>query len=273
MSTLHRELAPITAAAWAEIEEEASRTFKRNIAGRRIVDLVWPSGFELAAIGTGHTTAIDAPAPGVAARLRTAQPVVELKVAFTVTRAAVDNVERGAKDSDWDPVKEAATKMALSADRAIFADRSCPGTIQAAARSGRRAVLGTSGCGGIRHGKRNLRPWLPGARPPQPIDRRRDHLGTRDRLCPGGHHRGRAHTLRAALATKRGWAAPTIKPLCGYAVRTPSSTDRNMPSPSSLGPVSGSVACSGCGIRPTTRPFADAMPAIPRSEPLMFSPA
>lgn len=120
MNNLHRDLAPITAAAWAEIEEEASRTFKRNIAGRRIVDVVGPAGYELAAIGTGHTAAIDAPAAGVQARLRTSQPVVELRVPFTVTRAAVDNVERGAKDSDWDPVKEAATAMALSEDRAIF---------------------------------------------------------------------------------------------------------------------------------------------------------
>lgn len=120
MNNLHRDLAPITAAAWAEIEEEASRTFKRNIAGRRIVDVKGPAGLELAAIGTGHTAAIDAPADGVRARLRTSQPIVELRVPFTVTRAAVDNVARGAKDSDWDPVKEAATTMALSEDRAIF---------------------------------------------------------------------------------------------------------------------------------------------------------
>lgn len=120
MNNLHRDLAPITAAAWAEIAEEANRTFKRNIAGRRIVDLVGPAGLQLAAVGTGHTNAIDAPADGVTARLRTAQPIVELRVPFTVTRAAVDNVERGAKDSDWDPVKEAATTMALSEDRAIF---------------------------------------------------------------------------------------------------------------------------------------------------------
>ena len=33
-----------------------------------------------------------------------------------------------------------------------------------------------------------------------------------------------------------------------------------MPSPSSDGPVSASVACSGCGIRPTTRPLAELMP-------------
>ena len=30
MNNLHRELAPISEEAWAQIEEELSRTFKRN---------------------------------------------------------------------------------------------------------------------------------------------------------------------------------------------------------------------------------------------------
>lgn len=117
---LHRELAPITDGAWAEIEEEARRTFKRNVAGRRVVDVVGPQGLELAAVGTGHLETIDAPADGVRARLRTTRPVVELRVPFTVTRDAVDDVERGSQDSDWDPVKTAAKTIALNEDRAIF---------------------------------------------------------------------------------------------------------------------------------------------------------
>jgi len=35
MNNLHRELAPISDAAWAQIEEEVTRTFKRHLAGRR----------------------------------------------------------------------------------------------------------------------------------------------------------------------------------------------------------------------------------------------
>ena len=35
MNNLHRELAPISDAAWALIEEEVTRTFKRHLAGRR----------------------------------------------------------------------------------------------------------------------------------------------------------------------------------------------------------------------------------------------
>ena len=52
MNNLHRELAPISDAAWAEIEEETTRTLKRYLAGRRVVDVPTPSGVGLAAVGT-----------------------------------------------------------------------------------------------------------------------------------------------------------------------------------------------------------------------------
>ncbi|WP_299556733.1 family 1 encapsulin nanocompartment shell protein [uncultured Mycolicibacterium sp.] len=120
MNNLYRELAPITDAAWAEIELEAARTFKRHVAGRRVVDVSEPGGPTLAAVSTGHLNAAPAPADGVIAHLRDAKPLVQLRVPFTVSRQAVDDVERGAQDSDWDPVKEAAKKLAFVEDRAIF---------------------------------------------------------------------------------------------------------------------------------------------------------
>ncbi len=120
MNNLHRELAPISAAAWAGIEEEATRTFKRHVAGRRVVDMQEPGGLALSAAGTGHLRDIEPPADGVIARARTAQPIIELRVPFSVGRRAVDDVERGAKDADWQPVKDAARAIALAEDRAVF---------------------------------------------------------------------------------------------------------------------------------------------------------
>ncbi|MDN5855739.1 MAG: bacteriocin family protein, partial [Actinomycetia bacterium] len=78
MNNLHRELAPITDAAWDEIEEEARRTFKRWVAGRRVVDVIGPSGPELSAVGTGHVRQLDVPGDGVLAHQREAQLVIEL---------------------------------------------------------------------------------------------------------------------------------------------------------------------------------------------------
>ncbi|KZF15845.1 family 1 encapsulin nanocompartment shell protein [Rhodococcus sp. EPR-134] len=120
MTNLHRDLAPISAAAWAEIEEEASRTFKRHVAGRRVVDVEGPSGDDLAAIPLGHQVPINPLADGVIAHARQSQPIIELRVPFTVSRQAIDDVERGAKDSDWQPVKDAAKQIAFAEDRAIF---------------------------------------------------------------------------------------------------------------------------------------------------------
>ncbi|MFF4817629.1 family 1 encapsulin nanocompartment shell protein [Kitasatospora sp. NPDC001309] len=121
MSNLHRELAPVSAAAWEEIEEEARQTFKLHVAGRRVVDLDGPDGPTLAAVGTGHLTTIDPPLDGVQAHARTSRPVVELRVPFTVSRSAVDDVERGSRDSDWQPVKDAARTLARAEDRTVFA--------------------------------------------------------------------------------------------------------------------------------------------------------
>lgn len=120
MNNLHRELAPISDAAWDDIEDEAKRTFTRHVAARRVVDVAGPNGTTFAAVGTGHLRELEPPAGGVRARLRDAMPLVELRVPFRVDRQAVDDVERGAKDSDWQPVKDAARQIALAEDRAVF---------------------------------------------------------------------------------------------------------------------------------------------------------
>jgi uncharacterized linocin/CFP29 family protein len=120
MNNLHRELAPISATAWADMEAEARRTFERHVAGRRIVDVPDPAGPQLAAVDAGHRDLIEPPAEGVVAHLRLSQPLVELRVPFTVDRQQVDDVERGARDTDWQPVKDAARQIAFVEDRAVF---------------------------------------------------------------------------------------------------------------------------------------------------------
>ena len=121
MNDLHRALAPISAAAWAVIDEEARRTLKRRLAGRRLVDVGGPHGFAFSAIGTGRIeTLAPPPLPGVEAVARRVQPLIELRVPFTVQRREIDAVDRGAKDADWAPVKQAAVKAAQAEDGAVF---------------------------------------------------------------------------------------------------------------------------------------------------------
>jgi uncharacterized linocin/CFP29 family protein len=107
MNNLHRELAPISDAAWAQIEEETKRTLKRYLAGRRVVDVQGPAGSA-------------APQNGILARQREVKALVELRVPFELDRQAIDDVDRGANDSDWQPAKDAARKIAFAEDGAVF---------------------------------------------------------------------------------------------------------------------------------------------------------
>jgi uncharacterized linocin/CFP29 family protein len=120
MNNLHRELAPISDVAWAQIEEEASRTLKRYLAGRRVVDVHGPGGTGVSAVGTGHLRTIAAWTDGIIARQREVMAFVELRVPFELERKAIDDVERGANDSDWQPAKEAARQLAYAEDGAVF---------------------------------------------------------------------------------------------------------------------------------------------------------
>ena len=120
MNNLHRELAPISDSAWAQIEEETSRTLKRYLAARRVVDVHGPGGTGLSAVGTGHLQTITAPGDGIIARQRKVKALVELRVPFELDRQAIDDVDRGANDSDWQPAKDAARKIAFAEDGAIF---------------------------------------------------------------------------------------------------------------------------------------------------------
>ena len=120
MNNLHRELAPISEAAWSDIEEEVSRTLKRYLAARRIVDVHGPGGVALSAVGTGHLRNIEAPGDSVLARQREVKALVELRAPFDLDRQQIDDVERGATDSDWQPAKDAARRIAFAEDRAIF---------------------------------------------------------------------------------------------------------------------------------------------------------
>ena len=85
-----------------------------------MVDVQGPAGTVLSAVGTGHLRNIAAPGDGILARQREVKALVELRVPFELDRQMIDDVERGANDSDWQPTKDAAEKIAFAEDGAIF---------------------------------------------------------------------------------------------------------------------------------------------------------
>src|SRR4051812_28967963 len=121
MDDLRRELAPLSAAAWKAIDEEARQELKVVLGGRRIVDFKGPLGWDAAAVPTGQIQGLAAaPMDRVAAALRCVLRLVELRADFELPRRELDALERGAPKLELDAVRAAANAIGMAEDRAIF---------------------------------------------------------------------------------------------------------------------------------------------------------
>ncbi|MGF6853195.1 putative linocin/CFP29 family protein [Paraburkholderia sp. CI3] len=56
----------------------------------------------------------------MSAKLYDAKQLVQMSVPFTLQREAIDSVERGSNDGDWQPAKTAASELTLAEDSAVF---------------------------------------------------------------------------------------------------------------------------------------------------------
>lgn len=121
MNHLHRSLAPISDAGWAEIDEEAARSLGHFLAARKLVDVEGPLGLDVAALSTGRVDEVANPSDGdVTTSVRGAQPLLEIRRRFTLDLAELDAIDRGAQDADLDPVVDAARAFANAEDTAVF---------------------------------------------------------------------------------------------------------------------------------------------------------
>lgn len=121
MDLLKRKLAPISDEAWAQIDDEARRVLKLNLAGRKLVDFSGPHGIELAAVNTGRLKHIQkAPVEHVGHAIREVRPLVELRAQIRLDTMELDYAARGAKDLDLHPIVVAAEHMARAEDMALF---------------------------------------------------------------------------------------------------------------------------------------------------------
>jgi uncharacterized linocin/CFP29 family protein len=121
MNSLYRELAPVSEAAWKQIEVEASQALKRTLAARKLVDFDGPLGWDASSVNLGRVDRLQgAPHPGVEASLRRVQPLVEIRVPFELARDELEAIDRGATDAELQPVIDAARTAALTEDACIF---------------------------------------------------------------------------------------------------------------------------------------------------------
>jgi Encapsulating protein for peroxidase len=208
MNNHHRELAPISEAAWAQIEEETTRTIKRYLAGRRVADVHGPAGAALSAIGTGHQSMIEAPEDGVAAEQREVKSLVELRVPFELDREmlatsnAVQTTLTGNPQrrplASWPSLKIAPFSKGTAPPESSASAREqvilknlfpvmselsrgfCEGLETAASGRCEWTLLDTAERECLHRTRRNQRLRLSSSRTRQTICQRQDHLGARD---------------------------------------------------------------------------------------------
>jgi uncharacterized linocin/CFP29 family protein len=121
MDDLLRKLAPISKDAWEAIDDEAKKHLTVSLGGRRIVDFKGPLGWHASAVDLGSVRPVEGqPEPGVTAALRQVQPLMELRAPFELSRQTLENIARGCRDPELEPVRHAARAIALAEDRAIF---------------------------------------------------------------------------------------------------------------------------------------------------------
>ncbi len=127
MDHLLRHLAPVSDAGWAAIEAEAKSRITTFLAARKLVDFEGPFGWEHSAENLGRVESVSGPVDDVQTRLRKVMPLVELRVPFTVSRAELDDVDRGSADADFGTLDVATARLGLAENTVVFRGHSGAG--------------------------------------------------------------------------------------------------------------------------------------------------
>ena len=141
MSTdiLRRDEAPITAAAWNAIDEEARRVLRGHLSARQIVDMEGPFGWDKSAVNLGTVDLVQADrSRGVSWGVRASLPLIEARSDFAMSRAELESIVRGALAPDLAPVEQATRKLAIFEETAIYRgleDAGITGMIDASANT------------------------------------------------------------------------------------------------------------------------------------------
>ena len=121
MDHLYRDLAPISEAAWSQIEDEAKSRLVTYLAARKLVDVDGPHGWGYSATDLGRVDEVDSPSEGVRALRRRVRPVVELRAGLRrLARGARRRGPRERGDIELPELDEAVRQIALAENVAVF---------------------------------------------------------------------------------------------------------------------------------------------------------
>ncbi len=146
MNHLLRDLAPITDSAWDLLDEEARQRLAGALAARRLVDFAGPHGWTHSATNLGRVNRLkSSPEKGVRGEKRSVQPLVESRADFTLARAELRAHDRGAKDVGLAELDDAAHRMAVTENAAVFHGWTAAGIVGIAESApGKSIALGKS---------------------------------------------------------------------------------------------------------------------------------
>lgn len=125
MNILKRNQAPISDAAWEEIDESAKDVFKNVLKARKALTVNGPKGWDYAGVNEGRLDIIEdnsgkEDVSNICTGKYKIKSLVEARVSFNLDRWELDNIDRGAKDAELDNLEEACEKLALFEDDVIF---------------------------------------------------------------------------------------------------------------------------------------------------------
>lgn len=120
MDILKRGLAPLTSEIWEEIDGRAKEVLENYLTARKVVNINGPKGWNSNVVSEGRLDIIKEDGDGVSAGTYRVKPLMEVRASFELNRWEMDNIVRGAKDIDLSSLEEAAKKIALYEDKAIF---------------------------------------------------------------------------------------------------------------------------------------------------------
>jgi uncharacterized linocin/CFP29 family protein len=121
MDILKRELAPIPAEAWTEIDAQAMRSLTALLSARKVVDVSAPMGTNFPGVPEGRLEYPDQqPAGGLRFGIHKVHHLVETRIPFELDIQEMDNVVRGAKDVDLSNLEEAAREIARFEERVVY---------------------------------------------------------------------------------------------------------------------------------------------------------
>jgi uncharacterized linocin/CFP29 family protein len=121
MNHLLRAHAPISELAWKQIDDEARERLEPALGARKLVDFSGPHGWEHSATNLGRVAPLDgSPIEGVTALERQVLPLVELRSDFSLSRAELRDIDRGALDANLESLDRAARQIAMAENAAIL---------------------------------------------------------------------------------------------------------------------------------------------------------